>query len=161
MPISFRIPLVDLHLLLAKHLDKLVAMRTCWMEWNWLLQLKTRKHTLLRLIPLRYFFTSIEAWELLKLLRDWCFDHLTQVENVKQRCLPNALNYPMLEEYDFRNDTVSSSFLREQLVHIIFLLFFEIKGLDKLQTTLALTNANIGVSPCQWNVRDVHMHWRK
>lgn len=31
----------------------------------------------------------------------------TQVENVKQRCLPNALNYPMLEEYDFRNDTVN------------------------------------------------------
>lgn len=31
-----------------------------------------------------------------------------QVENVKQRCLPNALNYPMLEEYDFRNDTVSN-----------------------------------------------------
>ncbi len=29
-----------------------------------------------------------------------------QVEHVKQRCLPNALNYPMLEEYDFRNDTV-------------------------------------------------------
>lgn len=32
-----------------------------------------------------------------------------QVENVKQRCLPNALNYPMLEEYDFRNDTVSNA----------------------------------------------------
>ncbi|CAH1447682.1 unnamed protein product [Lactuca virosa] len=31
----------------------------------------------------------------------------TQVENVKQRCLPNALNYPMLEEYDFRNDTIN------------------------------------------------------
>ncbi|XP_047325874.1 general transcription and DNA repair factor IIH helicase subunit XPB1 isoform X2 [Impatiens glandulifera] len=30
-----------------------------------------------------------------------------QVENVKQRCLPNALNYPMLEEYDFKNDTVN------------------------------------------------------
>ncbi|CAK9146864.1 unnamed protein product [Ilex paraguariensis] len=30
------------------------------------------------------------------------------VENVKQRCLPNALNYPMLEEYDFRNDTVQN-----------------------------------------------------
>ncbi|KAL8159010.1 hypothetical protein V2J09_000547 [Rumex salicifolius] len=30
-----------------------------------------------------------------------------QVESVKQRCLPNALNYPMLEEYDFRNDTVN------------------------------------------------------
>lgn len=30
-----------------------------------------------------------------------------QVEHVKQRCLPNGLNYPMLEEYDFRNDTVN------------------------------------------------------
>ncbi|CAM0882202.1 unnamed protein product [Alopecurus aequalis] len=29
------------------------------------------------------------------------------VENVKQRCLPNALNFPMLEEYDFRNDTIN------------------------------------------------------
>jgi DNA excision repair protein ERCC-3 len=24
---------------------------------------------------------------------------------VKERCLPDALNYPMLEEYDFRGDT--------------------------------------------------------
>ncbi|KAI3713424.1 hypothetical protein L1987_72001 [Smallanthus sonchifolius] len=31
----------------------------------------------------------------------------SQVENVKQKCLPNALNYPMLEEYDFRNDTIN------------------------------------------------------
>lgn len=31
----------------------------------------------------------------------------SQVEHVKQRCLPNALNYPMLEEYDFRNDNVN------------------------------------------------------
>ncbi|KAI3963795.1 hypothetical protein MKW98_029905 [Papaver atlanticum] len=30
-----------------------------------------------------------------------------QVGIVKERCLPNALNYPMLEEYDFRNDTVN------------------------------------------------------
>ncbi|KAK4724247.1 hypothetical protein R3W88_027026 [Solanum pinnatisectum] len=30
-----------------------------------------------------------------------------QVESAKQRCLPNALNYPMLEEYDFRNNTVN------------------------------------------------------
>ncbi|KAG5014501.1 hypothetical protein JHK82_020184 [Glycine max] len=36
----------------------------------------------------------------------------SQVENVKQRCLPNALNYPMLEEYDFRNDTVSTAYSR-------------------------------------------------
>ena len=30
-----------------------------------------------------------------------------QVEKVKQRCLPEGLNYPMLEEYDFRNDNVN------------------------------------------------------
>ncbi|CAA7036045.1 unnamed protein product [Microthlaspi erraticum] len=30
-----------------------------------------------------------------------------QVENVKQRCLSKDLNYPMLEEYDFRNDNVN------------------------------------------------------
>jgi DNA excision repair protein ERCC-3 len=29
------------------------------------------------------------------------------VEHVKARCLPGGLNYPMLEEYDFRNDTVN------------------------------------------------------
>ncbi|XP_050377429.1 general transcription and DNA repair factor IIH helicase subunit XPB1-like [Argentina anserina] len=31
----------------------------------------------------------------------------SKVENVKQRCLPESLNYPMLEEYDFKNDTVN------------------------------------------------------
>ncbi|GJR11467.1 retrovirus-related pol polyprotein from transposon TNT 1-94 [Tanacetum coccineum] len=30
----------------------------------------------------------------------------TQVENVKKICLQNALNYPLLEEYDFHNVTV-------------------------------------------------------
>ena len=30
-----------------------------------------------------------------------------QVEHVKQRCLPGGLNYPMLEEYDFKHDTVN------------------------------------------------------
>ncbi|CAI9099949.1 OLC1v1036850C1 [Oldenlandia corymbosa var. corymbosa] len=30
-----------------------------------------------------------------------------KVEDVKQACLPNALNYPMLEEYDFRNDFIN------------------------------------------------------
>jgi DNA excision repair protein ERCC-3 len=30
-----------------------------------------------------------------------------QVEHVKQRCLPGELNYPTLEEYDFRADTVN------------------------------------------------------
>lgn len=41
--------------------------------------------------------------------------HHVQVENVKQRCLPNALNFPMLEEYDFRNDTVSTFHMKKQL----------------------------------------------
>jgi len=27
------------------------------------------------------------------------------VEKVKERCLPDALNYPMLEEYDFKHDS--------------------------------------------------------
>lgn len=30
-----------------------------------------------------------------------------QVERVKERCLPDALNYPMLEEYDFKNDSLN------------------------------------------------------
>lgn len=30
-----------------------------------------------------------------------------QVEHVKARCLPGGLNYPMLEEYNFRDDTVN------------------------------------------------------
>ncbi|XP_039125392.1 LOW QUALITY PROTEIN: general transcription and DNA repair factor IIH helicase subunit XPB1-like [Dioscorea cayenensis subsp. rotundata] len=40
-----------------------------------------------------------------------------QVENVKQRCLPNALNFPMLEEYDFRNDTVNPDLNMELKPH--------------------------------------------
>ena len=32
---------------------------------------------------------------------------LSQVEHVKARCLPGGLNFPMVEEYDFRNDTVN------------------------------------------------------
>lgn len=32
---------------------------------------------------------------------------LWQVEHVKARCLPGGLNYPMLEEYDFKNDRIN------------------------------------------------------
>ncbi|XP_068640009.1 uncharacterized protein [Aristolochia californica] len=39
-----------------------------------------------------------------------------EVESVKQRCLPNALKYPMLEECDFRNDTVS--FISHQMLDL-------------------------------------------
>ncbi|CAN1300645.1 General transcription and DNA repair factor IIH helicase subunit XPB1, partial [Linum perenne] len=41
----------------------------------------------------------------------------SQVENVKQRCLPNALNYPMLEEYDFRNDPMNPDINMELKPH--------------------------------------------
>ena len=29
------------------------------------------------------------------------------MEHVKARCLPGGLNYPMLEEYDFKNDRIN------------------------------------------------------
>ncbi len=32
---------------------------------------------------------------------------MMQVESVKARCLHPDINMPMLEEYDFRNDTVN------------------------------------------------------
>ena len=32
-----------------------------------------------------------------------------QVEHVKARCLPGGLNYPMLEEYNFRDDSVNAA----------------------------------------------------
>ncbi|CAN0841230.1 General transcription and DNA repair factor IIH helicase subunit XPB1 [Linum grandiflorum] len=41
----------------------------------------------------------------------------SQVENVKQRCLPDNLNYPMLEEYDFRNDPMNPDINMELKPH--------------------------------------------
>ena len=41
-----------------------------------------------------------------------------QVEHVKARCLPGGLNYPMLEEYDFRNDTVNPDLDIELKPHV-------------------------------------------
>uniref|UniRef100_A0A0D9YDG6 DNA 3'-5' helicase n=1 Tax=Oryza glumipatula TaxID=40148 RepID=A0A0D9YDG6_9ORYZ len=58
----------------------------------------------------RYFVESPFPEVLKTLLKDdiICRARISpEVENVKQRCLPNALNFPMLEEYDFRNDTVN------------------------------------------------------
>ena len=43
---------------------------------------------------------------------------LLQVEHVKARCLPGGLNYPMLEEYDFRNDTVNADLNIELKPHV-------------------------------------------
>ncbi|KAK9830608.1 hypothetical protein WJX81_004839 [Elliptochloris bilobata] len=42
----------------------------------------------------------------------------TQVEHVKARCLPGGLNYPMLEEYDFRNDTINPDLAIELKPHV-------------------------------------------
>ncbi|KAG5017577.1 hypothetical protein JHK85_023713 [Glycine max] len=54
----------------------------------------------------------------------------SQLENVKQRCLPNALNYPMLEEYDFRNDTV----------HVVpALMFRKVNSITKSHCKIGLT----------------------
>ncbi|CAM0882203.1 unnamed protein product [Alopecurus aequalis] len=58
----------------------------------------------------RYFVESPFPEVLKTLLNDDVISKARQapeVENVKQRCLPNALNFPMLEEYDFRNDTIN------------------------------------------------------
>ncbi|XVE64808.1 hypothetical protein DITRI_Ditri07aG0131700 [Diplodiscus trichospermus] len=67
------------------------AMMVCLMKQNWQLLLKKKKPMHLKLTLLSF-----------QLIRS----KTLQVENVKQQCLPNALNYPMLE-YDFRNDTVN------------------------------------------------------
>ncbi|KAK3289028.1 General transcription and DNA repair factor IIH helicase subunit xpb1 [Cymbomonas tetramitiformis] len=55
----------------------------------------------------------------------------SQVEHVKQRCLPGGLNYPMLEEYDFRNDTVNPD-LNIELKPTAKLRPYQEKGLSKM-----------------------------
>ena len=40
------------------------------------------------------------------------------VEHVKQRCLPGGLNYPMLEEYDFKHDTQNPDIHIELKPHV-------------------------------------------
>eukprot|EP00798_Chlamydomonas_sp_ICE-L_P006586 gene6586-3238_t len=42
----------------------------------------------------------------------------SQVEHVKARCLPGGLNYPMLEEYDFKHDTVNVDLNIELKPHV-------------------------------------------
>ena len=50
---------------------------------------------------------------------------------MKQRCLPTALNYPMLEEYDFRNDTVNPD-IPYELKPIVKHRPYQEKGLAKM-----------------------------
>ncbi len=54
-----------------------------------------------------------------------------QVEHVKQRCLPGGLNYPMLEEYDFRNDTQNSDLSIDLKPHVSLRPYQE-KSLSKM-----------------------------
>ena len=42
----------------------------------------------------------------------------SHVEHVKQRCLPSGLNYPMMEEYDFRGDTANPTLNVELKPHV-------------------------------------------
>lgn len=54
-----------------------------------------------------------------------------QSEKVKKRCLPENLNYPMLEEYDFRNDSVNAS-IPYELKSIVKHRPYQEKGLAKM-----------------------------
>jgi hypothetical protein len=40
------------------------------------------------------------------------------VEHVKQRCLPGGLNLPLLEEYDYHNDSTNPDIAIELLPHV-------------------------------------------
>lgn len=50
---------------------------------------------------------------------------------MKQRCLPGELNYPMLEEYDFRNDAVNPD-LNVELKPMVQLRPYQEKSLNKM-----------------------------
>lgn len=50
---------------------------------------------------------------------------------MKKRCLPENLNYPMLEEYDFRNDSVNAS-IPYELKSIVKHRPYQEKGLAKM-----------------------------
>ena len=41
-----------------------------------------------------------------------------QVEHVKARCLPGGLNFPMLEEYDFKHDTHNADLAIDLKPHV-------------------------------------------
>ena len=54
-----------------------------------------------------------------------------QSEKVKKVCLPENLNYPMLEEYDFRNDTANAD-IPYELKPIVKHRPYQEKGLNKM-----------------------------
>ncbi|CAN7051656.1 unnamed protein product, partial [Brassica rapa subsp. trilocularis] len=70
-----------------------------------------------------------------------------QVEIVKQRCLPSELNYPMLEEYDFRNDNVNPDLDMELKPHAQPRPYQE-KSLSKMFGNAGRARSGIIVLPC-------------
>ncbi len=68
-----------------------------------------------------------------------------QVEHVKQRCLPGGLNYPMLEEYDFRNDTQNPDLSIDLKPHVSLRPYQE-KSLSKMFGNGRARSGNHGFS---------------
>jgi DNA excision repair protein ERCC-3 len=54
-----------------------------------------------------------------------------QAEHVKKLCLPANLNYPMLEEYDFRNDSTNAD-IPYELKPVVKHRPYQQKGLAKM-----------------------------
>lgn len=79
--------------------------------------------------------------------------HPLQVEHVKQRLLPGGLNYPMLEEYDFRNDTANPDLAIDLKPHVQVgqVTYVGSKLLVALgpQAALRCVSLNSGLPPCR------------
>jgi DNA excision repair protein ERCC-3 len=69
-----------------------------------------------------------------------------QVEHVKQRCLPGELNYPTLEEYDFRADTVNPDVPGLELKPATQVRPYQDKSLSKMFGNGALPRCVLGIA---------------
>lgn len=69
------------------------------------------------------------------------------VERVKERCLPSGLNYPMLEEYDFRNDSTNPDVAFMDLKPTVRHRPYQEKGLAKMFGN-GRARSGIVVLPC-------------
>ena len=70
----------------------------------------------------------------------------SKVENVKSRCLPGALNYPMLEEYDFKGDSNNPNMTIDLKPHVKHRAYQE-KSLSKMFGN-SRARSGIIVLPC-------------
>ena len=79
-----------------------------------------------------------------------------QVEHVKQRCLPGGLNYPMLEEYDFRNDTQNPDLSIDLKPHVSLRPYQE-KSLSKMFGNGRARSGELSIKQlCTTPVHDQH-----